>query len=1034
MLSRPFVHLDVMKLSPQNLLIVALVVSGWNFSDLEADEVSFGRDVRPILAGKCYKCHGPDENTREADLRLDLRSAATEDRGGYQAIVPKNLDQSELYTRISSDDEFLVMPPADSNLQLTDEEIDVLKRWIEAGAPYEEHWAFQAPNLPAIPVNEHSDWPANPIDHFVLNRMHEHGLKPAPPADRYSLLRRVYIDLIGLPPTIEEVDEFLNSTDEDAYEKLVDKLLNSPQYGEHWASHWLDLARYSDTNGYEKDRPRSIWPYRDWVINAINSDLPFDQFTIEQLAGDMLDNPTADQLVATGFHRNTMLNEEGGIDPLEYRYYAMVDRVATTGTVWLGMTIGCAQCHTHKYDPITHTDYFGMMGLLNNADEIDLIVPDAEVAAQNEDILAQIAQLESQLAAKFPPRDGDEPEEQRRQEHLKQQFDQWLKEQADVVRNWEVLRPVAMKTNLPRLEELPDGSILSTGDITKRDEFELTFDLAALSQSGPITALKLEALPDDRLPARGPGRAFYEGRKGDFFLSELTASRDETLLPLRKASHSFGKISVGSGSADAVNILDGNGSTGWSTSTAEGQRHELVINFETPLETQGQLTITMLFERHFAASLGRFRFSVTTDSRTSVATGLPVHLAEQLVAGEESLSDEVRQELMRHFLSTTPLLAEERKTIEKLQARLKDPTTTMIFSERPDDNPRPTFRHHRGEYLQAREEVAPHLPSLFLSETEDAPENRLEFAQWLVSSENPLVGRVTVNRHWQAFFGQGLVTTSEDFGTQSSQPTHPDLLDWLANRFVSQPDSGEYALGWSRKELHRLIVTSATYRQSSVVDESVRESDPKNSWLARGPRKRMRAEVIRDSMLRAAGVLVEKVGGPSVYPPQPESVVKVAYGNPNWPVETGEDRYRRSLYTFSKRTAPFAAFTVFDAPTGENCIVRRDRSNTPLQALTMLNDAMFLEVAQKAAQSLSVGDQDPAELVAILFRKFLTRPPTESEVGAILEFRDRQLARFDSEELSVEEITGGSESSADEASWVMVARVLMNLDEAVTKP
>ncbi|TWT55247.1 Planctomycete cytochrome C [Thalassoglobus neptunius] len=1023
-----------MKLPLLKLLFVALVVSGWNLSAVRADGVSFGRDVRPILAGKCYKCHGPDENTREADLRLDLRSAATQDRGGYRAIVPEDLEKSEVITRITSDDEFLVMPPSDSNLQLTDEEIDVLKRWIEEGAVYEEHWAFKTPDLPAIPRTEPSEWPVNPIDHFVLRQMKEHGLEPAPQADRYSLLRRVYIDLTGLPPTIEEVDEFFNSTEADAYERLVDKLLNSPRYGEHWASHWLDLARYSDTNGYEKDRPRSIWPYRDWVINAINADLPFDQFTIEQLAGDMLDEPTQDQLIATGFHRNTMLNEEGGIDPLEYRYYAMVDRVATTGTVWLGMTIGCAQCHTHKYDPITHTDYYGMMGLLNNADEIDLIVPDEDVAARNERIRDQIAELESQLAAKFPPREGEEPEAQRRQEHLNQQFGQWLKEQSEVVRDWKILRPETMKTNLPRLEQLPDGSILSTGDITKRDEFELTFDLSTLNESGPITALKLEVLPDDRLPARGPGRAFYEGRKGDFFLSELTASRDGSALPLHQASHSFGKISVGSGSADASNLLDGNGSTGWSTSTGEGQRHELVINFKAPLESQGQLKIKMLFERHFAASLGRFRFSATTDPRPSVATDLPAHLADQLVAGEESLPEEVRSEFMQHFLNTTPLLAEERKAIDKLRSQLKDPTTTMIFTERPDDNPRPTFRHHRGEYLQSREEVAPHLPSLFMKEGSDAPENRLEFAQWLVSRENPLVGRVTVNRHWQAFFGQGLVTTSEDFGTQSSQPTHPDLLDWLANRFVTSSGAGEYALGWSRKELHRLIVTSATYRQSSIVDEEIRQRDPKNSWLSRGPRQRMRAEVIRDSMLQAAGILVEKVGGPSVYPPQPESVVKVAYGNPNWPVETGEDRYRRSLYTFSKRTAPFAAFTVFDAPSGENCIVRRDRSNTPLQALTMLNDAMYLEVAQKAARSLNVSEQEPAELVAILFRKFLTRPPTEEEVRAILEFRERQKLRFDSEELNVEEITGESESSVDEATWVMVARVLMNLDEAVTKP
>lgn len=994
------------------------------------DTIDFSREVRPILAKNCFKCHGPDAETREADLRLDLRDSAIKERGGHSAIVPGEPAQSEVVKRITSNDESEKMPPVDSDLNLTDAEIATLVRWIEQGAEYTQHWAFRKPDQTDPPRVE-SDWIRNPIDQFALARMNEQGLQPSPEADKYALIRRVYLDLIGLPPTPEEADAFVNSDDPNAYAELVDQLLKSPQYGERWARLWLDLARYADTNGYEKDRPRTIWPYRDWVINSINADMPYDQFTIEQLAGDMLPEPTIDQLIATGFHRNTMLNEEGGIDPLEYRFYAMVDRVATTGTVWLGMTIGCAQCHTHKFDPITHDDYYGLMAYLNNADEPDLIISAAATEQSRQKILSDITTLESQLAEKFPVPDGEGSLEERRQKNLQEHFTRWTAEQKQQSTNWEIARPIAMTTNLPRLELLEDGSILSTGDITKRDVFELTFPLDESRE--PMTAIRLEVLPDDRLPARGPGRAFYEGRKGDFFLSELTAERDESPVKLAEASHSFGKISIGSGSADAANVLDGDGSTGWSTATREGEAHQLVVNVSNPVSGPGDLKLKLLFERHFAASLGRFRISFSRDTKPAQASQLPVELEAKLNE-TESIDEELRQALLIHFLRTTPELAEARKPIDELRVRLPDPTTTMIFEERPEDHPRLTYRHHRGEFLSTREEVIPHLPDLFAEQSVSLPTNRLEFAKWLVSNDNPLIGRVTVNRDWQAFFGQGLVRTTEDFGTQSSFPSHPELLDWLALAFTSNDKDDEFSLKWSRKELHRMIVTSATYRQSSAVNESNLATDPENIFLSRGPRVRLDAELIRDSILKSSGLLSLKIGGPSVYPPQPESVVAVAYGNPDWPISQGEDRYRRSLYTFSKRTAPFAAFTVFDAPTGENCIVRRDRSNTPLQALTLLNDEMFLEAARAAAKSAATPEREESQIATDLFRRFLTRQPTHEELISIHKFYDSQLARLRSGELDAATIAGKEEQAPERAAWVMVARVIMNLDEAVTKP
>ena len=1012
------------RLPPKSIIYVTLALLGSFRHVACADEsVGYNRTIRPLLAAKCLACHGPDEEERKAELRLDVRESAI-DSG---AIVPGNPAESELLRRIFSEDPDEQMPPTDSGEVLTAEQREQFRRWISEGAKYERHWAFVPPKRPAIPTISDPQWARNDIDRFVLARLDAADLSPAAEADRYALVRRVYLDLIGLPPTPDEADAFVNDSDPKAYDNLVDRLLKSDHYGERWARLWLDLARYSDTNGYEKDRPRTMWPYRDWVIKALNDDMLFDQFTIEQLAGEMLPNATIDQRIATGFHRNTMLNEEGGIDPLEYRFYAMVDRVATTGAVWMGLTTGCAQCHTHKYDPISHTDYYGLMGLLNNADEPDLLIPDEATRTQQQEIESQIAELEARLPGQFPPTEGDEPVEARRAQNLEKHFGDWLKDQQAAAVNWSVARPTTMKTNLPRLELLDDGSILSTGDITKRDVFTLTFDLTSIAS--PVTALRLEALPDERLPSGGPGRCYYEGRKGDFFLSEVDATIGDEVVEIASASHSYGKISIGSGSGDATNVLDNDGSTGWSTSGREGQASQLVLNFAKPLEPAGTLTVTLLFERHFAASLGRFRFA-TTDKEAAMATEAPVQLEALLIRKAASWNEQEAAAVRSYFLRVTPLLADARKPIDQLRDKLPAAPIAMVMLERPADNPRPTHRHHRGEYLSPKEAVEPTIPEVFASLTENPPKNRLEFAQWLVSDANPLAARVTANRAWRAFFGAGLMRTSGDFGTQSDPPTHPELLDWLAMEFVDR--------GWSMKELHRLIVSSATYRQSSQVSAEMYARDPGNRLLARGPRYRVDAEMVRDMMLAASGRLSAKMFGPSVYPPQPASVAALAYGNAKWNASSGEDRYRRSLYTFSKRTAPFAAYTVFDGPTGENCVPRRNRSNTPLQALTLLNDEMYIELARALAERRT-SDVEPSaskeEIATNIFRQVVTRPPNDDELSMLLEFQAEQQKRLEAGDLVPKAILGSEEGDqqAERAAWVMVARAVMNLDEAITK-
>lgn len=1010
--------------APSRRLLTA-VFALYVFSALAraAHAVDFNGEVRPILSGKCFACHGPDEKQRKAGIRLDGNDSATRPaKSGAVPIVPGKPDESEVIDRIFSGDADTVMPPPGSHKTLSAREKDVLRRWIAEGAGYDIHWAFKTPARPTPPAVRDRSWCRNPIDAFVLARLEAEGLTHSPEADRAALIRRLSLDLLGLPPTPDEVDAFLHDPAADAYETLVARLLASPYYGERWARRWLDMARYADTNGYEKDRPRSVWPYRDWVIGAINSGMRFDRFTTEQLAGDLLPNAAASQKVATGFHRNTMLNEEGGIDPLEFRFYAMTDRVATTATVWLGLTLGCAQCHTHKFDPIPHRDYYQFMALLNNADEPALPVPSPEILTRRATLEREAAARAADLPNHFPPdnpADANDrrPVEERRKAHLTRKFREWLgREEAETVR-WTVLRPEAATANLPRLEVQPDGSVLASGDQSKRDVYTLQFNPTIRG----ITAVRLEALPDERLPEQGPGRVYYEGPAGDFFLSEFTAAVGEKALPLKGASAS------GANRSAASAAIDGDPQTGWSVNGGQGREHTAVFNLTDPLVDPKGLVVRLLFERYYAAGLGRFRVAVTTDARPVVAKETPDEIESLILTPAGQRTPEQVKQLLGYYLTVAPELAGERAAIEQLRAGMPKPPTTLVMQERPADNPRPTFIHNRGEYLQPAGRVEPAVLSVLPALPADAPRDRLALARWLVSPGNPLTARVVMNRDWSAYFGRGLVRTTDDFGYQGEPPTHPALLDWLAVEFVDR--------GWSVKAMHRLMVTSATYRQASRVTPDRLTRDPENRLLGRGPRGRLEAEAIRDQALRVSGLLSERIGGPSVFPPQPPGVsTEGAYGNLVWKVSEGADRYRRGLYTFSKRTAPYAMFTTFDGPSGEVCVARREVSNTPLQALTLLNDPVFLEAAQALGRRSAAEPGSVEARAAALFRRCVSREPGGDERSSLVQFYHSQKARFARKELDALAVAGpGPGDTVERAAWTVLARAILNLDETVTK-
>ena len=995
---------------PAALLALALSVS-----PAAAQPVDFNRDVRPILSENCFACHGPDVKTRKAKLRLDTQEGAH-----ATAVVPGKPDQSELLVRLTSDDKSL-MPPASTGKKLTPAQIDTLRRWVAGGAEYKSHWSFIPPTRPAVPRG------ANPIDHFVRAKLKAAGLAPSPEAPRETLIRRVTLDLTGLPPTPAEIDAYLADTSPDAYEKVVDRLLASPRFGERMALEWLDAARFADTHGYHIDSGRDMTRWRDYVIRSFNENKPFDTFTVEQLAGDLLPDATTEQKIASGFNRNHMINFEGGAIPAEYQTAYIVDRVNTTSTVWLGLTTGCAQCHDHKYDPISQKDYYRLYAFFNNVPEngLDgqkgnavpvLKTPTAAQEAKLARLKAAVAGVENMLAGPMPDADRAQLA--------------WEKALPAAKTTWTVLDAKDPKSKGgAALTVLDDKSVRASGTNPAKETYTLT-----LTPTGKVTALRLEALPDPSFPQSGPGR----GVNGNFVMTGVRVTAGGKPVPLRAATAShFQK----DGGFDVASVLKKG--PGWAILPEVGKPSSAVFEFAEPVTAgKGEIELHLEFNSIFAGhQIGRFRVSATDSPSPHGAGGMPA-VAPILAVEPAKRSDKQRADLRAHYRATaSPEAKKLADAIAALKAEIaateKAIPDAMVMGELA--KPRDTFLLMRGEYDKKGEKVTAGVPAA-LPPLKAANPNRLDLARWLVSAEQPLTARVIVNRYWQMYFGNGIVKTSEDFGSQGEWPTHPELLDWMACEFATK---------WDVKHIQRLIVTSATYRQSSKVTPEVLAKDPENRLFARASRLRLPAEFIRDQALAVSGLLNGEIGGKSVSPYQPPGLweeLAFRLDNKNFSAQVyepshGRDLYRRTMYTFWKRTSPPPALTTLDAPDRELCTVRRPRTNTPLQALVLMNDPTYVEASRKLAERvLTEGGKTSEERIAFAFRVCVGRKPVEREAGILAKVLEAQLARYAADPAAAKKLLAVGESPRDEkfqpvelAAWAMLANALLNLDEVVTR-
>lgn len=1143
-----------------------------------AQDVSFAQQVRPILSNKCFVCHGPDEEKLEAGLRLDDPQISTRPlASGETAVVAGHPEKSELIRRISSKDPDVRMPPAGFAKQLTDAEIDTLRRWIEQGGQYATHWAWAKPVRPAVPAPAESDahWPLNPIDNFVLQKMTQHGFRPSIAADRIALARRVFLDLTGLPPTIAEVDAFAQSSDPLAYEKLVDDLLARPAFGEHWARQWLDLARYADSAGYADDPSRTIWAYRDWVIRAYNNNMPFDQFTVEQIAGDLMPSPTPDQLIATAFHRNTLTNNEGGTNDEEFRNVAVVDRVNTTMAVWMGTTIACAQCHSHKYDPITQEEYFKVFAILNNTQDADRRDESPVLEILTEDQLTKKAGLESEIAelrkALDTPTDA-----------LTQSQKSWEAGLRSAPR-WTSLLPIsATRSSAAEITIRTDGDVF-VPTTAETDQYTLELGLnpdakdnnATAEANQSIAAIRLETLPDAALPGQGAGHA-----GGNFVITQIRAQlipagntspaarflRIE--IPGQKKILSLAEVQVFSGGKNLASggkatqsstdfsgppelAIDGNtdgqyenksvthtsisddpwweidlgsqqpieklvlwnrigdniherlsnfrlslldeqrqpvfsqnveaapnpsaefvpsgvrnlvfaaaladynqngfvgeavidgkadGSTGWAVGGAVTEPHSLILVPQQPISPGAGATLRIVLEqnsKHANHLLGHFRLSATGDSSAVGRSQLPKLLADVLDLPDDQRNETQRSDLARYYREqVAPELSEQRNRLSVAQKQLSDikPASSVPILREMADNRRVTHLQFRGNYLDRGPEVSEGVPAVFHPLPKDRPADRLALAMWLVDRENALTARVLVNRYWESLFGRGLVLTSEEFGSQGELPTHPDLLDWLAVDVMEQ--------GWNRKALLKQIVTSATYRQSARVSPELIAADADNRWLARGPRVRMSAETVRDQALSVSGLLSDRMYGAPVNPPQPNLGLTAAFGSStDWKTSSGEDRYRRAIYTTWRRSNPYPSMATFDAPNREVCTVRRSRTNTPLQSLVTLNDPAYVEAAQALGRLMLTHPGSLHDQLTHGFRRCLLRLPTAEESAALRALFDESRAELagqpdEAMKLATDPLGPLPKelAPADAAAMTVVSNVLLNLDEIVLKP
>ena len=1156
-------------MAPPQITILGLLVAAATTAAMAAPPtpaIDFNLDIRPILSNRCFQCHGPDAAQRKANLRLDREADARADLDGRAAVIPGAPDASQLILRVTHRDADERMPPPQKGDRLTDDEVELLRRWIDDGAKYARHWSYVEPERATPPPVKRTSWPRGEIDRFLLARLERGGLTPAPEADRRAIARRVALDLTGLPPTASELSRFLDDTSENAYESHVDRLLAKRSYGEHWARMWLDLARYADSAGYADDPPRTIWAYRDWVIRSLNANKPFDVFTVEQIAGDLLPEPTDEQLIGTAFHRNTLTNNEGGTNDEEFRNVAIVDRVNTTMEVWMGTTIACAQCHNHKYDPISQEEYFRLFAIFNNTQDADRrneaptlpIWTDGQLKKKR-DLEATVTRLREKLSTPTP-------------ELLEAKL-RW-QERLEKPAEWSSLAPSSANARSgAEMKLLADHSAL----IEKGADTDIySFEFQSGAESQMLTALRIEVLPHDSLPGGGPGHS-----GGNFVLSRVLATvtppgdasrlarQVRVALPRKGRMLSLAEVQVFGGGKNIatsgkatqnstdfdgpaklaidgntdglyhearstthtaitdnpwweldlgssqpvdrivvwnrtdgelqqrldgarLSVLDEKRSTvwertiakapetsvefalssvrdvtfatalagysqekfaaqdiidnpdvagrGWAIGGATGKKHALTLipTSALQLETGSKLSLGIeQLSRHTGHTIGRLRVSISSDARAGDRGRLPPEIRSLLELGAEKRDADGEAELTKHYLEHVSAdLSEIRKeltTSEKHLSEIKADTSVPIQRDLTAKQRRKTRIQRRGNFLDVGKEVSAGLPAVFHTPPEGAEADRLTLARWLVDERNPLTARVIVNRLWEKIFGVGLVRTIEEFGSQGELPSHPELLDWLATELLRQ--------GWDVKALLRTLVTSAAYRQSSRVTPELLEKDPDNRLLARGPRFRLSAEMVRDQALFVSGLLSEKMYGPPAKPPQPKLGVSAAFGGGiDWKTSSGEDRYRRGLYTTWRRSNPYPSMAAFDAPSREVCTGRRGRTNTPIQALVTLNDEVYIEAAQALARDIASVDGSTRDRATAGFLRCLGRPPSDMEL-------DRLIALFETARTAFAKDPGEARLMASKplgplpedsdpaelAAWTVVGNVLLNLDEMLMK-
>jgi hypothetical protein len=1037
---------------PRWLTLVGLIVT--SAVSTAAEKVVFNRDVRPILSDRCFACHGPDDAKRESGLRLDRAAEATAElSGGTRAIVPGKPDESELLARITSTDPDVVMPPPHLGKPVTPAEAAILRRWIEEGAEYQGHWAFTRVERPEVPAVHDAAWCRGPIDHFALARLERAGVSPNPEADRETLARRLALDLTGLPPLPADVDAFVADATPDAYERYVEKLLASEHFGERMALEWLDAARYADSNGFQADTSRSNWPWRDWVIRAFNANMPFDDFTVKQLAGDLLPGATRDDIVATGFNRNHRLNGEGGSIAEEWLVETIIDRVETTGQTWLGLTVGCCRCHDHKYDPIAQKEFYSLYAFFNSIDEKGMLGENR--AGGNTDPVLRLPdeKQEAELARLQRVVDDAAAAVKAEEASVGALADTWASQVrslfAESASAWEPLEPLEVRsTGGATFRRLDDGSWIAEGADPPSD----TYEIEAALPEGTLGGLRIEVIPDPSFAGEG---GFARGGNGNVVVTTVEAEIEKPDGSVEKVELSRAAADYSQEGYDGAGVLPEKNKKkrkdkpkGWAINGHSKEpalrvprRLAVMSSRRLDVDENSRVVFRIRQESFDQHSIGRFRVAYSPADPTLLAVdgfGLAGEVREAVEAPQEKRTKEQAAVLAKHYRKNVdgPIRRAEAArdaAAQSLSEFEESLPNAMVMRE---GNVRDSFVLIRGEYDKRGEQVTAAVPSFLPPLPADTKPDRLALANWIVSRDHPLTSRVWVNRQWERFFGTGLVKTSENLGSQAEYPSHPELLDWLAADFMET--------GWDMKRMIRSIVTSSAYRQSTAVAPEKLAADPENRLLARGPRIRLPGEIVRDQALAAAGLLVPTVGGPSVRPWMPDGVwdETSVYGDlRGYKPDIGPGRYRRSLYTIWKRTAAPPTMLLFDAPSREICTVKRSRTNTPLQALALLNETTSIEAAHGlAGRMLDEGGTSPGGRISHGFRLALGRRPDPVELATLVAGFETDLARFAAaaDEAAKYAAVGlvrkpDGTTDAEFAAASLAANVILNLDEFVTR-